>query len=520
MARRPIGDVVVVGAGVSGIAAGKAFQQHGCRSLTIFEKTSSMGGHWSWPDNYPGVGVQNHAEAYRFTDKPMACAGRKATAAEVQRYVAEYAREHGLLARIRFGTEVVEVIEEGLAGGRRVVVVRDVATGASSVHPADVVVFAAGFVPSLPECVTAEGAAFRGRVVHSSAFSAAIAREAVTRRQQVVVVGGRKSSSELIAGLRELGHTAGLVTCVHANRDTVAPGFEPQLWPTAAQLPFLMLEAAAGWLTRTSPVLQAAARLLRWPLHLAGLILPAPIGGGQPMDVGTLRLLAGVRVVRGHVVGLTPTGARCSDGQELDADLIVCATGFRIYVPPVSIVAEPDTRSDAAEAVAVGSAGTRPAPRRRLRRCNVKEEQPLLYRSMVFPQSPQLCAILFNSMGINSMLSAEVMAAWLANFYSSGLAERSSPAALAEQVAADVAGLRERGGDGSFSTWQFDRGANLKGGKFDKGADFAADFYEEQIYADLDIVVPSRFFALTRAQHDEKVYRRIGRRLTAIAEQQ
>ena len=50
----PIGDVVVVGAGVSGIAAGKAFQQHGCRSLTIFEKTGSLGGHWAWPDNYPG----------------------------------------------------------------------------------------------------------------------------------------------------------------------------------------------------------------------------------------------------------------------------------------------------------------------------------------------------------------------------------------------------------------------------------------------------------------------------------
>ena len=53
-APHPIGDVVVVGAGVSGIAAGKAFQQHGCRSLTIFEKTGSVGGHWAWPDNYPG----------------------------------------------------------------------------------------------------------------------------------------------------------------------------------------------------------------------------------------------------------------------------------------------------------------------------------------------------------------------------------------------------------------------------------------------------------------------------------
>ena len=136
-----------------------------------------------------------------------------------------------------------------------------------------------------------------------------------------------------------------------------------------------------------------------------------------------------------------------SHHEELEADLVVCATGFRITPPPVSI----------------GTVGGK------RRACNVKKEQPLLYRSMVFPNHPGLSTILFNSMGVNAMLSAEVMAAWLANFYRSSsapgkarhLAEDSDGAtckdtgltgcthgSLANAVAADLTALRARGSDG------------------------------------------------------------------------
>ena len=64
------------------------------------------------------------------------------------------------------------------------------------------------------------------------------------QRHRVVVIGGRKSAGELIAGLRKAGHPAALITCVHANADMLSPGFEPQLWPLAAQLPFLALQAS------------------------------------------------------------------------------------------------------------------------------------------------------------------------------------------------------------------------------------------------------------------------------------
>ena len=78
------------------------------------------------------------------------------------------------------------------------------------------------------------------------------------------------------------------------------------------------------------------------------------------------------------------------------------------------------------------------------------------------------------------------MAAWLATFYRSGQADDAvTTSTLGDQVAADVAALCRRGGDGSFSTWQFDRGAKLQGGKFDKGADFAASFLGGVLFVEI-----------------------------------
>ena len=127
--RCEIGDVVIVGAGASGIAMAKAFTQRGCRSITIYEKAHTVGGHWAWAPNYVGVGVQNKRDAYRFSDKAMAGDGPRANAADVVAYLQDYARERGFSQQIRLGMEVEEVVEAEAAGGRRELMVRDVKTG-------------------------------------------------------------------------------------------------------------------------------------------------------------------------------------------------------------------------------------------------------------------------------------------------------------------------------------------------------------------------------------------------------
>ena len=79
----------------------------------MLEKGLAVGGHWAWDTNYPGVGVQNHPGAYRFSGKAMATKGTRATAAEVQRYLEEYAHEHALHQHIRLGNQVLQITDDG-----------------------------------------------------------------------------------------------------------------------------------------------------------------------------------------------------------------------------------------------------------------------------------------------------------------------------------------------------------------------------------------------------------------------
>ena len=256
------------------------------------------------------------------------------------------------------------------------------------------------------------------------------------------------------------------------------------------------------------------------------------------MTARLLRGMRGVQSTRGRMTGLGEMEVRCSGGEILSADLVVCATGFRILVPPIYIEEEGDGDVDGdggeseaagtaaaaagtaaaataataatATATAATAAATAATAQCSRRRCDIEAEQPLLYRSMVLPTTPHIAAILYNSMGINAMFSSELMATWLTHFYASGRADSFRGG---EEVATDAAPLRELGGGEAFNTWHFDRSGETAGGR-----GYAADFYEEQIFDDLGMRLPSRDLALTRSQHDEAYYAAAATSFRALAE--
>ena len=48
--------------------------------------------------------------------------------------------------------------------------------------------------------------------------------------------------------------------------------------------------------------------------------------------------MKGVRSVHGRVIGVSEAGSvHCSGGEAMPADLVVCATGFRIVTPPIFV---------------------------------------------------------------------------------------------------------------------------------------------------------------------------------------
>ena len=62
--------VCIIGAGVSGLAAGKAFSKAG-HKVTILERSGDLGGVWEPARSYPDVQTQSPKDLYRYTDKAM-----------------------------------------------------------------------------------------------------------------------------------------------------------------------------------------------------------------------------------------------------------------------------------------------------------------------------------------------------------------------------------------------------------------------------------------------------------------
>ena len=62
--------VCVIGAGISGLAAAKAFAGRG-HKVTIIERSGDLGGVWEPVRSYPDVQTQSPKELARYTDKAM-----------------------------------------------------------------------------------------------------------------------------------------------------------------------------------------------------------------------------------------------------------------------------------------------------------------------------------------------------------------------------------------------------------------------------------------------------------------
>jgi len=63
--------IVIIGAGMAGIAVAHTFKQAGFNDFVILEKGSDIGGVWHW-NRYPGLrcDIPSHAYQFAFAPKP------------------------------------------------------------------------------------------------------------------------------------------------------------------------------------------------------------------------------------------------------------------------------------------------------------------------------------------------------------------------------------------------------------------------------------------------------------------
>jgi cation diffusion facilitator CzcD-associated flavoprotein CzcO len=104
---KPDVEVVIVGAGISGIGAAIACLRHGHGSVVLFETAGELGGTWR-ENTYPGIAVDIPSVSYCFPFENGYPWSRKfATGAEIRNYVRHCAEKYGVDAHIRFGSRVI-----------------------------------------------------------------------------------------------------------------------------------------------------------------------------------------------------------------------------------------------------------------------------------------------------------------------------------------------------------------------------------------------------------------------------
>src|ERR1043165_5383507 len=100
-------EVVVVGAGFSGIGAGIKLREAGFTDFAILEQAADLGG--TWRDNtYPGIAVDIASFTYSFSFAQNPRWSRVfAPGHEIKAYANRCAEQYGLRRQMRFGTRVL-----------------------------------------------------------------------------------------------------------------------------------------------------------------------------------------------------------------------------------------------------------------------------------------------------------------------------------------------------------------------------------------------------------------------------
>src|SRR3954462_2872860 len=99
-------SIAVVGAGFAGVGAAAMLRRAGYHDVTVFERGERVGGVWHH-NTYPGAACDVPSHLYEFSFEPGRDWSRRyARQGEIQAYLEDVARRHGVLDRIRTGTEV------------------------------------------------------------------------------------------------------------------------------------------------------------------------------------------------------------------------------------------------------------------------------------------------------------------------------------------------------------------------------------------------------------------------------
>ena len=346
-------DVLIVGAGLSGIGAAAVLQAR-CpgKRYAILEAREASGGTWDL-FRYPGIRSDSDMYTLGYAFKPWLDAKAIADGPSILRYIRETAREHGIDAHIRYGHKVVRAEWSSAAACWTVHADGpDGSDGATRTVRARFLYMCSGYYSYdrayRPGFEGEDG--YRGRIVQPQFWP----RDLDYAGQRVVVIGSGATAVTLVPAMaRQAAH----VTMLQRSPTYVVA--RPSEYRFARRLQKLLPARAAYWGTRWRVILESMLlyRLARAKPDLAKqrIVEMARHQLGPGVDVATHftpsykvwdqrvcvvpdgDMFRAIRkgqasVVTDHIARFTERGLLLKSGQELEADVVVMATGLSLSI--------------------------------------------------------------------------------------------------------------------------------------------------------------------------------------------
>jgi cation diffusion facilitator CzcD-associated flavoprotein CzcO len=341
-------DVLIVGAGLSGIGAA-AHLQRGCpnKSFVILEARDAIGGTWDL-FRYPGIRSDSDMYTLGYAFKPWTSPKAIADGPSIRSYVEETAAERGIDQHIRYGHRVVAAdwstteskwrVEAETESGRAVLSCR-------------FLVMAAGYYDyeeaHRPHWPGEE--AYGGTIIHPQFWPEGLEYSG----KRIAVIGSGATAVTLVP---EMAQTAAKVTMVQRSPSYIVS--RPSVDFIAEWLKRWLSPRFAYALTRWKNVALSSFffRLARRrPKRVARkLIQMVRDDVGERFDAKHFTplynpwdqrlclvpdgdLFAGIKsgkvaIATGPIAAFTPGGLRLASGEEVEADIIVAATGLKVVV--------------------------------------------------------------------------------------------------------------------------------------------------------------------------------------------
>ncbi len=340
-------DVLVVGAGISGIAAAYALSRGPKRNFAVLDAMDGHGGTWRL-HRYPGLRSDSDMFTYGFAFKPWHGAPI-ASGAEILDYLGEAIAENGLAPHFHYGWHIMSANWDS-----RTSVWRLRGTRGPDSTPFEISCgflwmcqgyyrHAKGFTPEWPGM-----AAFQGEIIHPQTWPEGLQLAG----KRVVVIGSGATAATLVPALA--GHGAHVTMLqrsptyfnLQENRNELADTLrdleiDPAVihdilrkkitydqhayfqhvarHPEQARAELLL--ALKSWLPKAEIERHFSPVYLPWQQRVA--VTPSA-------DLFKAIKSGAASIVTDQIERFTPTGIALKSGQQLEADIVITATGFEI----------------------------------------------------------------------------------------------------------------------------------------------------------------------------------------------